>query len=161
MRRVLITLLAITAVGAGAAFAQGNQYWAGISTGAPGTTVHFGVSDVAPSLSVRADLGYGYLGAFNGFTVGADGLYNLPINMSDMPVTVYAGLGPMIASSYNGDFGFGGNLFVGAEYRLGQVGFQPGGIFLEAGPNFMVAGGSFYTNLYAALGFNYHFGSGM
>ena len=50
MRKFLVTLIAVAALGSGAAFAQG--YWAGVSAGYPGAALHFGVEDVAPSLSV-------------------------------------------------------------------------------------------------------------
>ncbi|MEJ2289470.1 MAG: hypothetical protein P8Y02_12670 [Deinococcales bacterium] len=168
MRKVLITLLAITALGAGAAFAQngmGSQYWAGVSAGYPGASVHFGVSDVAPNLSVRANLGYGYAGhgtAGYGFTVGLDGMYNLPVNTGDLPLTVYAGLGPTAGFGYtasstsSAEFAFGLNAFAGAEYRLGQIGFEPGGVFFEAGPAIYFVP-SAWVDFVGRVGFNYHF----
>jgi hypothetical protein len=158
MRKVLITLLAITALGAGAAFAQNgsstDQYWAGISAGYPGANFHFGVSNVAPDFSVRANLGFGYFGY--GFTAGLDGLYNLPVNTGDLPLTVYAGLGPTAAFGYSGGFAFGANAFAGAEYRLGQIGMPEGGVFFEAGPVIYFVP-SFFGGFVGRLGFNYHF----
>jgi len=162
MRKILITILAVTVFGVGAAFAQGmaaESYWVGLSAGYPGGQIHFGVSDVAPGVSVRANLGYGYFGY--GFSVGVDGMYNLPVDTGDLPITVYAGLGPSASfgysyGTYSNATSVGVKLFAGAEYRLGQVGFEPGGVFFEAGPMVTFVP-EFRFDPVARLGFNYHF----
>lgn len=158
MRKILITLLAVTVFGVGAAFAQSDMtaehYWAGISGGYPGANFHFGVTDVAPNLSVRANLGFGYFGY--GFSVGVDGMYNLPVDTGDLPITVYAGLGPTASFGYYGGMAVGVGAFAGAEYRLGDVGFQPGGVFFEAGPSVYFVP-NFFAGFFGRLGFNYHF----
>ncbi len=158
MRKVLITLLAITVFGVGSAFAQNSMaaehYWAGVSAGYPGANFHFGVSDVAPNISVRANLGFGYFGY--GFSAGVDGLYNIPVNTGDLPLVVYAGVGPTFSFGYLGGFAAGVNAFGGVEYRLGQIGFEPGGVFFEAGPVVYFTP-SFFGGFVGRLGFNYHF----
>lgn len=159
MRKVLVALFTAALLTGGAAFAQGMDmgahYWAGVSAGYPGVTFHFGVSDVAPNLSVRANVGYGYGGVTgSGFAVGLDGLYNLPVDTGDVPVTVYAGLGPTMV--FASDFNIGANVFAGAEYRLGQIGLEQGGVFFEAGPAIYFTP-SFQADFVGRLGFNYHF----
>lgn len=158
MRKVLFALVTAALLAGGAAFAQGmdmgSHYWVGMSAGYPGANLHFGVSDVAPNLSVRANLGFGYFGY--GFTAGLDGMYNLPVNTGDVPVTVYAGLGPQFAFGYLGGFAAGADAFVGAEYRLSQIGFDPGGVFFEAGPTVYFVP-SVFAGFTGRVGFNYHF----
>jgi hypothetical protein len=157
MRKVLIALFAVAMIGGGSALAQdmmGTHYWAGVSAGYPGAEFHFGVSDVAPSFSVRANLGFGYFGY--GFTAGVDALYALPVDTGDLPINVYAGGGPTAAFGYTGGLAFGLNVFAGAEYRLGQVGFEPGGVFFEAGPGIYFTP-NFFAGFVGRLGFNYHF----
>lgn len=157
MKRILTALLFVTLLGATSAFAQdmaAEHYWAGVSAGYPGANFHFGVSNVAPDLSVRANLGFGYFGY--GFSVGVDGMYNLPVDTGDLPLSVYAGLGPTASFGYLGGMAVGVNAFGGVEYRLGQVGFEPGGVFFEAGPSVYFVPG-FFAGFFGRLGFNYHF----
>ncbi len=158
MRKILIALFAVAMIGGGSALAQdmgmGTHYWVGLSGGYPGAEAHFGVRDVAPNLSVRGNLGFGYFGY--GFTVGADVLYALPVDTGDVPIEVYAGGGPTAAFGYNGGLAFGVNVFGGVEYRLGDVGFEPGGVFFEAGPGIYFTP-NFFAGFIGRLGFNYHF----
>lgn len=160
MRKVLFALVTAALVTGGAAFAQGMnmgaQYFAGLSVGYPGVSAHFGMSDIAPNLSIRADLGYAYSGVTgSGFSFGVDGIYDLPVSTGNVPVTVYAGLGP--TAVVNGSFNLGVNVFAGAEYRLGQVGFEPGGVFFEAGPAIYFVPSPVQADFVGRLGFNYHF----
>lgn len=152
MRKLLVTLIAVATLGAGAAFAQGG-FWAGISAGYPGAALHFGVDDVAPNLAVRVNAGYNYIGT-GGFAVGADVLYDLPVDMGDAPVQVYAGAG--LGLGVGAGVALGINVFVGGEFSLADAGLPQGGVFLEAGPSFAVVP-AFGFGVTARLGFNYHF----
>lgn len=158
MRKIVIILAIAASLAGGAAFAQGGataeHYWVGFSAGYPGADFHFGINDVMPSFSVRANLGFGYFGY--GFTAGLDGLYHLPINTGDLPINPYLGLGPTVAFGYLGGFGVGADVFGGLEYRLGQIGFEPGGVFFEVGPAFYFVPG-FVAGVFGRFGFNYHF----
>lgn len=151
MRKFLVTLIAVAALGSGAAFAQG--YWAGVSAGFPGAAVHFGVEDVAPSLAVRINAGYNYIGTA-GFAVGVDVLYDLPVDMGDAPIDVYAGGG--VGLGIGGGFNAGVNLFAGGEFSLAQAGMPEGGIFVEVGPAIAIVPG-FGFGVVGRVGFNYHF----
>ena len=152
MRRLFIGLLTVLVLGAGTASAQ---MWAGISSGFPfGVTLHFGLEDVlSPGIDVRANGTVGFAGAFG---VGADVLIGLPVNVPDIPIDVYAGGGPAVAFAGAGGFALAVNAFAGVEYRLGQVGFDPGGVFLEVGPTIVLVP-AFGAGFVGRLGFNYHF----
>ena len=90
MRKFLVALIAVTALGAGTAFAQ-SGYWAGFSVGYPGAALHFGIEDISPNLDVRVNAGYNYIGS--GFALGADVLYGLNVDMGTAPIDVYVGGG--------------------------------------------------------------------
>ena len=157
MRKLLISLIAIAALGAGGAFAQ-SGFWAGISGGYPGAQVHFGVENVFPNLDVRGNLGFAYIGApgvGTGIGLGVDVLYGLNVDTGLVPLDVYAGAGPNIAVGAAA-VGFSIDAFVGAEYRLGELNLPEGGVFLELGPAIRVLP-TFTAGLIGRLGFNWHF----
>ena len=118
MRKLLVSLIAVAALGAGATFAQGN-YWAGVSAGYPGAALHFGIDNVSPGLAVRLNAGYNYIGT-GGFALGADMLYDLPVDLGDTPIDVYAGGG--VGLGIGAGVALGINLFVGGEFSLAQAG---------------------------------------
>ena len=74
MRKLLISLFAVAALGTGAAFAQ-SGFWAGVSGGYPGAEAHFGVENVFAGLDLRANVGYSY--SVGALTVGAGVLYHV------------------------------------------------------------------------------------
>jgi len=104
MRKFLVTLIAVAALGSGAALAQG--YWAGASTGYPfGVTLHFGIEDLlSPGVDLRVNLrgdlirGSSTGVTYSGFAVGvgADVLYSLSDMVTDSPVLPYVGGGLML-----------------------------------------------------------------
>jgi len=151
MRKFLVSLIAVAALGAGTAFAQGG-YWAGFSVGYPGAALHFGIDNISPGLAARINAGYNYIGTA-GFALGADILYDLPVDTGTAPIDVYVGggLGLGIGAGVN----VGINAFVGGEFSLAQSGLPEGGIFLEAGPSLGFSPFSFGVT--ARLGFNYPF----
>jgi len=152
MRKLLVSLITVVALGAGVASAQG-AYWAGVSAGYPGASLHFGIADIAPDFSVRVNAGFNYIGT--GFSLGVDGLYALPVDMGDTPIDVYAGAGVGLGIG-GGALGVGLNVFAGGEFNLASAGLPEGGVFLEVGPSigFVPA---FGFGVLGRLGFNYHF----
>ena len=170
MRKFIVSLLAISVLGLGGAFAQivttdadadlDDQYWAGVSFGYPfGVNFHFGAEDM---LSEGIDFRGNVTAGFNGvFGVGADVLVDLPVDTGTTPVDVYAGGGLSVAfgdMDADGamDTAFGIGLMFGGEYRLVDAGLPEGGVFAEVGPSINLGAGSpFGVN--AKLGFNYHF----
>ncbi len=152
MRKVLVSLIAVAALGTGAAFAQGG-YWAGVSAGYPGAALHFGIDDIAPALAVRLNAGYNYIGT-GGFALGVDALYDLPVDMGDTPIAVYAGGG--VGIGIGAGVALGVNVFVGGEFSLAQAGLPEGGVFLEVGPAIGIIP-NFGFGVSGRLGFNYHF----
>ncbi|HLU82358.1 MAG TPA: hypothetical protein VKZ43_03065 [Trueperaceae bacterium] len=152
MRKLLVSLIAVAALGTGATFAQGS-YWAGVSAGYPGAALHFGIDNVAPGFAVRLNAGYNYIGT-GGFALGVDALYDLPVDLGDTPVTVYAGGG--VGLGIGAGVALGVNLFVGGEFSLAQAGLPEGGVFLEVGPAIAVIP-NFGFGVAGRLGFNYHF----
>jgi hypothetical protein len=152
MRKLLVSLIAVAALGTGAAFAQGG-YWAGVSAGFPGAALHFGIDDVAPALAVRLNAGYNYIGT-GGFALGVDALYDLPVDLGDAPIAVYAGGG--LGIGIGAGVALGINLFVGGEFSLAQAGLPEGGVFLEVGPAIGIIP-NFGFGVAGRLGFNYHF----
>jgi len=151
MRKLLISLLAVAVLGAGSAFAQ-SGYWAGVSAGWPGAALHFGVENAVAGLDLRANVSSTY-----GFTLGlgADVLYGLDVDLGALPLDTYLG-GGLSVVFVPGAVGFGGGLFGGIEYRLGELGLPEGGIFFEVGPSFLIVP-AFGFGVGARLGFNYHF----
>ncbi len=152
MRKVLVSLIAVAALGTGAAFAQGG-YWAGVSAGYPGAALHFGIDDIAPALAVRLNAGYNYIGT-GGFALGVDALYDLPVDLGDTPIAVYAGGG--VGIGIGAGVALGVNVFVGGEFSLAQAGLPEGGVFLEVGPAIGIIP-NFGFGVSGRLGFNYHF----
>lgn len=151
MRKLVISLLAVAVLGAGSALAQ-SGLWAGVSAGWPGAALHFGVENVVQNLDVRANIGSSY--NFKDFSVGADVLYGLDVDLGVVPLDAYVGGG--VALGVGTGFSFGIGAFGGIEYRLGEAGLPEGGIFLEVGPAFDVTP-AFRFGVLARLGFNYHF----
>jgi len=157
MRKLSVLFLAVLLLGTGAALAQSGQ-WAGVSFGggipfAGSVNLHFGLNDViGDNIDVRAN---GTVSFFGVFGLGADVLIGLPIDTGDLPLEVYAGGGPALAFG-GGGFAAGANLLAGAEFRLGDVGLDQGGVFFEAGPGLTFVP-VFLASFVAKLGFNYHF----
>ena len=155
MRKLLISLIVIAALGTGGAFAQ-SGFWAGVSGGYPGAQVHFGVENVFADLDVRVNLNYFYFGAAaTGIGIGADVLYGLDVDTGVVPIDVYVGGGPNIQVGV-GDLGLSVDAFVGGEYRLGEINLPQGGVFLEVGPVIKILPG-FGADFMGRLGFNWHF----
>lgn len=150
MRKLLVSLITVVALGAGLASAQG-AYWAGVSAGYPGASLHFGIEDIAPDFSVRINAGYNYIGT--GFALGVDGLYDLPVDLGDTPIDVYAGAG--VGLGIGSSFDIAINVFGGGEFNLASAGLPEGGIFLEVGPSLGLS--PFKFGVIGRLGFNYHF----
>lgn len=151
MRKLVISLLAVTVLGAGSALAQ-SGLWAGVSAGWPGAALHFGVENVVQNLDVRANIGSSY--TFNAFSVGIDALYGLDVDLGVVPVDAYVGGG--VALGIGAGLSVGIGAFGGVEYRLGDIGLPEGGVFLEVGPSFAITP-AFAVGVLARLGFNYHF----
>lgn len=164
MRKLLLSLFMLAALGFGTASAQdafgatvalSSDYYAGASLGAGlpggfGANLHFGISNLLTE-GIGARFSAGYAG---GFALGADVIANLPVNTGDAPLGIYAGGGLGIAFKSTTRVGLG--IFVGGEYRLVNAGFSDGGIFLELGPAFSIAGGG-GASFNLKTGFNYHF----
>ncbi|MEX2535380.1 MAG: hypothetical protein WD273_07220 [Trueperaceae bacterium] len=170
MRKLIVSLLAVSVLGLGSALAQvvttdadldvGDQYWAGVSFGYPfGVNFHFGGEDMlSQGIDLRGNITAGFGGVFG---VGADVLVDLPVDTGATPVDVYAGGGLSVAfgeidNTPGMDTAFGIGLMFGGEYRLVDAGLPEGGVFAEVGPSINLGAGSpFGVN--AKLGFNYHF----
>lgn len=153
--RKLLALITVLLLGLSVAKAQDLAgSWVGVSGGFPGLNLHFGVSDaISQGIDLRLNGSFIYTGAFG---LGADVLVAIPAEL-DQPVAVYGGGGPYATFGGAAGFGFGLALFVGGEYRLGNVGFAPGGgIFAELGPALAFAP-EFGVGFLGRLGFNYHF----
>ncbi len=150
MRKFLVALIAVATLGAGTAFAQ-SGYWAGFSVGYPGATLHFGIEDISPDLSLRVNAGYNYIGS--GFALGFDALYDLPIDMGTAPIDVYAGGGIGLGVGAGVDIAV--NAVIGGEFSLVDAGLPQGGVFMEVGPSISLT--PFAFGVVGRLGFNYHF----
>lgn len=150
MRKIVLSLLAVAFFGSGAALAQ-SGYWVGLSGGWPGAGLHFGVENAFAGLDLRGTVNYAYSGSFG---VSADVLYGLGVDTGSLPLDVYVGGG--VGLGFGGTLGVIVNAFGGVEYRLSEVGFSEGGIFLELGPAIGVVPG-FVFGIGGKLGFNYHF----
>lgn len=152
MRKCTLVLLLLAAVSLGAAFAQ-SGFWGGVSFGYPGLNLHVGAEDIFNTIDGRATLGFNYIGG--GFVIAADALVGLPVDTA-FPLNVYAGGGPLLVAGGGAGFGLGISVFVGGEFRLVDLNFPQGGVFLELGPTL-----SFLPSLGAGFlgraGFNYHF----
>ncbi len=151
MRKFLVSLIAVAALGAGTAFAQGG-YWAGFSVGYPGAALHFGIDNISPGLAARINAGYNYIAT--GFSLGADVLYDLAVDTGTAPIDVYVGGGVGLGIGAGVDIGV--NAFAGGEFSLAQSGLPEGGVFLEAGPAISFSP-TFRLGIAGRLGFNYHF----
>lgn len=165
MRKLIISILAIFAVGAGTVQAQdafgptvsmSPDYYMGVSAGTAGGraafALHFGISNLLTD-GVGTRFSVGYNGG--GLGLGADVIANLPVNTGNAPLGIYAGGGLSLgfgrgaAASTNIALG----LLLGAEYRFPN--WTEGGLFLEFGPAFSLTGHGTHFNLKG--GFNYHF----
>lgn len=155
MRKLLIALVAVFAVGAGSAFAQ-SGYWAGFSVGYPGAALHFGLEDVTPNLAVRVNAGYAYVG--NRFALGFDALYNLSVATGSTPIDAYLGGGVGIGIGAGSPI-VSINALVGGEFRLVDLGIPSAGLFLEVGPSvsFNLPRNRAPFGVLARFGINYHF----
>lgn len=164
MRRFTVGLLTILVLSLGTSLAQTieadpspippGDYWGGLSVGgggASGLSFHFGILNaLGEGISLRPNLQVGALGTFG---LGADAMFNLPVAV-DGPLAVYAGGGPAVA--LGGVTALGLNLFVGAEYRLVDLDFPAGGVFIELGPNLNFTP-IFTGGFYGRGGVNFHF----
>ncbi len=166
MRKVLITLLAITVFGVGAAFAQsdmGVKYnttqWAGLGLGYP-FQLYYGVNDaLGNNIDVRARLS----SYFWNISLGADALYTVA-SLDSAPVHIYVGGGPNVDYLFLGgtnSLGIGLSAVVGAEYRINEQ----FGAFGELGAGYTYYFGDLAgLNAFGlgfgprgAIGVNYHF----
>jgi len=148
MRKIVLALLAAV-VFSGVAFAQSGYYIAA-SAGYPGAAIHFGIEDVGvTNLDARINLGYSYVGT-SALSFGLDALYQLDVDMSEVPVDVYVGGG--VGATFGGSFLI--KALVGGSYGLAEVGVENMSVFVEVGPTFSV-GGSFGAD--ARLGVAYAF----
>ena len=163
MRKLIATLLALTVLGLGSGLAQDafdddvnleGDTWVGISTGFPfGVNLHFGFEDmIGEGIDLRANAA---LGLGSQFGLGADVLADLPIDMDNPALGIYAGGGPNF-SFVAGNAVVSLGLLVGGEFRLGDAGLPEGGIFAEVGPTLTFVP-AFVPNANAKFGFNYHF----
>ncbi|MBS3934517.1 MAG: hypothetical protein KGZ35_09180 [Truepera sp.] len=152
--RKLLALITVILLSLSVAKAQDLAgSWVGVSGGFPGFNLHFGLNDaISQGIDLRLNGSFTYTGAFG---LGADVLVAIPAEL-DQPIAVYGGGGPYATFGGAAGFGFGLALFVGGEYRLGDIGFAPGGIFAELGPSLGFAP-SFGVGFVGRLGFNYHF----
>jgi hypothetical protein len=148
MRKLLISLLAVSVLGAGSAFAQ-SGFWAGASVGFPNSGIHFGVENVVQDLDLRVNVGTTFALAFS---VGVDVLYNLALDTGMLPLDTYVGGGVNLGVGLVTGINVG--LFGGVEYRLAEVGLPQGGVFFEVGPSVSIP---FVFGVLGRLGFNYHF----
>lgn len=163
MRKLLVSILAIGALGLGTASAQdafgatvqlSPDYYAGINvglvTGAPSFGLHFGINDLfTQGIGPRASLGF----AGGNMGLSFDVIANLPVDTGSTPLGIYAGAGAQLR--FSSSFNMALALFVGGEFRLVGANFPAGGIFAELGPSFSVTGHG--TSFYLRGGFNYHF----
>ena len=131
MRKTLIALAGVLALGLGAANAQtidnspSNAYYAGASLGlvtgsglntTGSLTGHFGIADLlAENFDARFDLGIFFTG---GISLGANALYYFDLQ-SDAPINVYVGGGPRLYIDDGAYFGLG--IRGGADYGFSDV----------------------------------------
>ena len=161
MRKTLIALAGVLALGLGAANAQTiddtatTDYYAGGSLGlifTPSTTGslsgHFGIQNVlAENLNARFDLGVIFSGGFN---IGANALYNFDLE-GDSPITVYVGGGPRLYIEDTVLFGL--SFRGGADYAFTDVVSGFGELRLDP----VFGGGGAVTLFGLAVGANYNF----
>jgi hypothetical protein len=163
MQKVTVTLLTILSLSLGTALAQtvtaptplpAGQYYLGVSTGGTpsGLTFHAGaVNALDNGFTLRGNLAVGSGGSFG---IGADAIANLPI-ATQGPLAIYAGAGPFAAlGGIENNFGI--NFLIGGEFRLVDLGFPTGGVFLEIGPNLNILP-RFTGGFYGRGGVNLHF----
>lgn len=179
MRKLLVIAASIFVLTMGAAFAQDDDTaldvapdgdtWVGASTGYPfGLTAHYGLGNaLGDGIDLRFNGQFSFAGSFGysaiGFNLGADALFNIPVEADD--VKVYAGAGPklgFILASTNlgiggasaGGFQLGAQGLAGAEYLV----TDDIGVFgeLRVGLSYLSGFGiGFDPALF--LGANYHF----
>jgi hypothetical protein len=156
MKRILFSVIVVCTFGLGISQAQN---WFGVRTGYPlGVTLHYGVENgLSNGFDFRVSANLRARGNSVDFGVGIDGLnvvYTDPRN----PFVVYVGGGPAL------DFGGNSALIdihglVGGEFRLGDVGLRPLGIFAEIslGAGIGINRNSQIPSFGGAVGFNWHF----
>lgn len=181
MRKLLVMAVSIFLLSTGAAFAQDDDTaldvapdgdtWVGLSTGYPlGLTAHYGLGDaIGDGIDLRFNGRFTFASVLGvsqiGFNVGADALFNIPVDLDELKV--YAGAGPSLgfevrssnvtAGANAGGFALGAQGLAGAEYlvtdEIGVFGeFRVGFGFVTGIPNVAL---NFVPTL--ALGANYHF----
>ncbi|UCH26752.1 MAG: hypothetical protein JSV66_03640 [Trueperaceae bacterium] len=138
MRKVLVILVSVVALGLGSTWAQGD-ITLGASAGFPYAAAHVSIADLAAGLDVRANVVFALSdyggGDSSGFGVGADVLYGLDFDLG-IDVDVYAGAGAT--------FTFGTdqvallNAFIGGTYPLDVSGMSGLSLFAEVGPGFTI-----------------------
>lgn len=170
MRKFVATLFAVSLLALGGALAQvvvesdldidDSDYWGGVSFGVPfGVNFHLGLEDLlSEGVDLRANASAGFGGIFG---IGADVLFDLPVDTGASPIDIYAGGGLAISfgqidATPGMDTAFALGLLVGAEYSLIDAGMPEGGIFAEVGPAIGFGAGT-AIGVNAKLGFNYHF----
>ncbi len=179
MRKLLVIAASIFLLTTGAAFAQNDDTaldvapdgdtWVGASTGYPfGLTAHYGLGDaLGDGVDLRFNGQFAFAGGLTestiGFNVGADALFNIPVDAED--IKVYAGAGPSLGfalTTYNagvgggslGGFALGAQGLAGAEYLV----TEEIGLFGELRVGFRyVTGFNFTFAPTLSLGANYHF----
>lgn len=171
MRKLLVIAASVFLLTAGAAFAQEDETaldvapdgdsWVGASTGYPlGLTAHYGLGDaLGDGIDLRFNGKFYFLGVpgistFSG-TVGADALFNIPVDADDL--SVYAGAGPSVGFTTGnliGGLSLGAQGLAGAEYLVTEEIGLFGEFRLGVG---FVTGSPIYPDLNFAFGANYHF----
>ena len=180
MRKLLVAMVGALLL-TGGAFAQNNSTaldvapsgntWLGLSTGYPlGLTVHYGLGNgLGNGVDLRFN-GQFYTGTLNnlsslGFNLGADALFNIPVDAQNL--NVYAGAGPKLGFEVAsgslttggsiGGFSLAAQALAGTEYfvspEIGVFGeFRLGFNYVTGVPGTTIG---FLPTL--ALGANYHF----
>lgn len=178
MRKLLVIAASVFLLTAGAAFAQEDETaldvapdgdsWVGASTGYPfGLTAHYGLGDaLGDGIDLRFNGQFAFSGNFVssaiGFNIGADALFNIPVEVDDL--SVYAGAGPKLGfavASTNlgagggsiGGFQLGAQGLAGAEYLI----TDEIGLFGELRIGFAYLAGDIGFDPALFLGANYHF----
>ncbi len=175
MRKLLVTIVSVFLLSAGAAFAQDEDTidvapdgdtWVGVSSGYPlGLTAHYGLGDaLGDGVDLRFNGRFTFASAVTatafGFNVGADALFAIPIDADDL--SVYAGAGPnlgfvsatTVSGASAGGVSIGAQALVGTEYDISD----DIGVFGEFRLGFAyVTSLNFAADPTFAFGANYHF----
>lgn len=133
------------------------QNWVGLRSGVPlGVTLHYGIADVLPDGSdLRVSGTVRSRGGDLNFGVGIDALNELSVAE---PFVVYAGGGPALDVSQEGAL-LDVHVLLGGEFRFGDVGLEPLGVFAELtlGVGIGLGRPSEIPTFGGALGVNYRF----